>query len=52
MDSIERIEGRPEYLRGGVLPYLFGIAYERIVNATELLSFARILLIVQLRKPE
>lgn len=51
VERIERIEGRPEYLRGGVLQYLIGIAYERVVNASDLLSFARILLIAELKKP-
>ena len=36
--SIERIEGRPEYLRLAAITYVFGLLYERIVNAFPLLS--------------
>lgn len=48
---IERIEGRPEYLRINRFTYFIGLAYERIVNSTRALAGARILLIAQLRKP-
>src|SRR5207244_1950083 len=48
---VELIEGRPEYLRWSVLPYLLGIAYERLVNAVPVLAALRILLIIRLRKP-
>ena len=44
-------EGRPEYLRISVLTYLLGIAYERLVNSTNLLSFGRVLMIGVLEKP-
>lgn len=49
---IERIEGRPEYLRVSALTYLAGLVYEKIVNATDFLASLRILLIVSLRKPD
>lgn len=49
--DIARIEGRPEYLRLTFPTYLIGAAYERVVNATSLLSRFRILLIVELQKP-
>lgn len=51
VERIDRIEGRPEYMRMSALTYLFGAAYERLVNATELLAGVRILLIGSLRKP-
>lgn len=51
VDSIRLIEGRPEYLRWAALPYLFGILYERLVNAISALAPLRILLVVRLRKP-
>lgn len=50
--KIDRIEGRPEYLRLTFVTYLFGLLYERIVNATSALSKWRVLLIAELRKPE
>lgn len=49
---LERIEGRPEYLRFNLLTYLIGAGYERFVNATDLLSRFRVLLVAELRKPE
>ena len=51
VERLERIEGRPEYLRMTGLTYLFGVAYERLVNATVALEPFRILLIGALRKP-
>jgi len=51
VQSIERIEGRPEYLRMTWATYLIGAAYERLVNAFKCLEPFRILLIVRLRKP-
>lgn len=50
--TIELIEGRPEYLRLTFVTYVFGLLYERIVNASSLLARWRILLIAELRKPE
>ena len=49
--NLERIEGRPEYLRMSGLTYLVGTAYERLVNATGLLAPFRVLLVGELRKP-
>lgn len=51
VERLERIEGRPEYLRMSFPTYLLGLVYERAVNAVEVLAFLRILLIGQLRKP-
>jgi ubiquinone/menaquinone biosynthesis C-methylase UbiE len=48
----QRVEGRPEYLRFSFVTYLFGLLYESIVNISPLLSRYRILLIIELRKPE
>ena len=49
-EQIDRIEGRPEYLRMTMITYLFGMIYERIVNSSEVFSRWRILLIAELRK--
>lgn len=51
VEQIELVEGRPEYLRMTALTYLAGLAYERIVNSTNLLAGMRVLLIATLRKP-
>lgn len=51
VERLERIEGRPEYLRMSVLTYLIGAAYERLVNAFECLAPFRVLIIAHLRKP-
>jgi SAM-dependent methyltransferase len=51
VDSIELIEGRPEYLRMWWPAYLVGAAYERTVNFSRTLSIFRILLIGVLSKP-
>jgi SAM-dependent methyltransferase len=50
VESIELIEGRPEYLRIAWPTYLLGVAYERIVNWSEAFASVRILLIGTLRK--
>jgi len=52
VDRITLIEGRPEYLRVHPLAYAAGFAYERLVNASRALEVLRILLIVELRRPE
>lgn len=49
--QIERIEGRPEYLRMTWFTYLIGLLYERIVNSSRLFAAIRVLLIAELRKP-
>lgn len=49
--GVELIESRPEYLRITALSYLFGIAYERLVNRFAGLARFRILLIADLQKP-
>lgn len=51
VERLERIEGRPEYLRFIWPTYLVGVAYERIVNATAVLAPLRIVMMAQLRKP-
>ncbi|MFT4538010.1 MAG: SAM-dependent methyltransferase [Planctomycetota bacterium] len=50
VDRIRRIEGRPEYLRIFFLSYLVGALYEKIVNSTEHLAFARSVLLFELTK--
>ena len=52
VERIERIEGRPEYLRLAAPLYACGWAYERIVNATPALAPLRSVLICVLRKPD
>lgn len=51
VDRIDRIEGRPEYLRMTWPTYLIGLAYERLVNSAEIFAPLRILLVGSLRKP-
>jgi ubiquinone/menaquinone biosynthesis C-methylase UbiE len=50
LEQASLIESRPEYLRMFGLTYLFGILYERLVNASTCLGRFRVLLIVVLRK--
>lgn len=50
IDRIDLIEGRPEYLRVSVPTYLVGLAYERLVNTTDLFARLRILMIATLSK--
>ncbi len=51
VQSLDLIEGRPEYLRMAWAAYLVGAIYERTVNSSELFAALRILLIGMLRKP-
>ncbi len=51
VDHIDRVEGRPEYLRMTWPTYLVGLAYERLVNSAEIFAPLRILLVGSLRKP-
>lgn len=51
VQSIQLIEGRPEYLRLSAITYLFGLFYERLVNASDILAPFRILIIAVFRKP-
>ena len=51
LESIELIEGRPEYLRMSAATYLAGLLYERLVNSTAVLNRFRILIIATLSKP-
>ena len=50
VDSIQFVEGRPEYLRPFALGYIAGWAYERAVNATSVLEPFRVVLLARLRK--
>jgi len=52
VERLERIEGRPEYLRMTWPTYLLGAVYERVVNAADVLAPFRILLVGELRKPD
>jgi SAM-dependent methyltransferase len=49
--GIELVEGRPEYLRKLAAFYLFGLLYERLVNASEKFRCARVLIIGEFRRP-
>ena len=49
--AVDRVEGRPEYLRLSWPTYLLGAVYERFVNLSEWFAMFRILLIVEMRKP-
>jgi SAM-dependent methyltransferase len=51
VERVRCVEGRPEYVRILAPAYVLGIAYERIVNATELLAPWRVILIASFRKP-
>lgn len=51
IESIELIEGRPEYLRFSGTTYILGLLYERLVNSSAHLAGFRILLIATLSKP-
>ena len=51
LGEVRRVEGRPEYLRINPVFYLFGIAYERLVNFSEVFSpFRAVLLGVLVKK--
>ena len=50
--SIDLIEVQPNYLTFSPLSYAFGVGYERLVNATEVLAPFRVNLIALFRKPE
>ncbi len=50
--SIDLIEVQPNYLTFSSLSYALGVGYERLVNATEMLSPFRVNLIAVFRKPK
>lgn len=50
VSKINLIEGRPEYLRFNTLFYCIGILYEKLVNSHSILSYFRILMIVEIQK--
>jgi len=49
--EIQRIEGRPEYLRMSAPSYLLGWLYERAVNSSKVFAHFRVLLVCVLEKP-
>jgi hypothetical protein len=51
LESVDFVEGRPEYLRISAITYLAGWLYERVVNAFAVFRPFRVVLIAQLRKP-
>ena len=51
VDGIQFWEWRPEYLRINPITYLFGIAYEKLVNCSSLLQKFRAVMVVSLKKP-
>ena len=48
--SVDRVEGRPEYLRMTALTYFCGMLYERLVNMADFLALFRVLLVGMLQK--
>ena len=50
--SIDLIEVQPNYLTFSPLSYACGVGYERLVNATDVLSSFRVNLIAVFRKPD
>lgn len=50
VETVELVEGRPEYLRLSWPTYLLGAAYERLVNLSDVFAPLRILLLGTLRK--
>ena len=51
LERVDRVEGRPEYLRMTWPTYVVGLVYERLVNSAEMFAPLRILLVGSLRKP-
>lgn len=51
VDTLEVVEGRPEYLRIHPVTYVAGLAYERLVNGLPFLKDMRVVLLGCLRKP-
>lgn len=49
--DLRRVEKEPSYGMGAAPFFLLGVAWERIVNATEVLAFLRGALFVEIRKP-
>jgi hypothetical protein len=49
--GFEHIEVRPNYLTGSAVTFAMGVAYERVVNASEALSALRVNIIGTFRKP-
>ena len=49
---VDLIEGRPEYLRWNALTYSVGMIYERAVNTLPFLARLRVLLVIELEKPD
>jgi SAM-dependent methyltransferase len=45
VDSIEMIEGRPEYLRFNAFTYLCGMIWQRIISSSEIFSGLRVLIV-------
>lgn len=52
LEDIKLWEGRPEYLRIVWPLYLFGLAYERLVNASDMLAPFRSVMVFRLSKPK
>jgi SAM-dependent methyltransferase len=50
--SIDLVEVQPNYLTFSPISYALGVGYERLVNATEMLSPFRVNFIAVFRKPE
>lgn len=51
VESIDLVEGRPEYMRISGFTYIFGLFYERLVNSSAHFADFRILIVATLVKP-
>lgn len=51
VESLETVEGRPEYLRLSFPTYLVGMAYERMVNSAKCFEGIRFVMFLHARKP-
>jgi SAM-dependent methyltransferase len=51
IERVDMIETRPNYLAWAAGPFLIGILYERLVNASHLLAGLRVNILTVLRKP-
>jgi SAM-dependent methyltransferase len=51
IERLDRFETEPEYLAFHLVPYAFGVAYERAVNRVDALAALRVSLLLVARKP-
>lgn len=51
IERIDMIETRPNYLSWAAAPFMLGVLYERVVNASDMLAAFRVNMLSVLRKP-